>query len=83
MQFQFEKWHGCQNDFIIIFLNASHNDTIIDSLKRQARSLCSKSGSGIGLRFASTVANKHGGRLLLSPQKQGSCVSISVPFMNS
>ena len=42
-----------------------------------------KSGSGIGLRFASTVANKHGGRLLLSPQKQGSCVSISVPFMNS
>jgi len=39
-----------------------------------------KSGNGIGLRFARTVAEKHGGRLRYSPQKSGACVGISLPI---
>ncbi len=42
-----------------------------------------QTGSGIGLRFAATVAEKHGGKLLLCPQINGSCVSISIPHPSS
>lgn len=36
-------------------------------------------GSGIGLRFAQVVAEKHGGFLRYIAQAKGSCVSLSIP----
>lgn len=44
----FEKWHGCKNDFIIFWLPENEGDVVLDSIKRQATNLCSKSGNGIG-----------------------------------
>lgn len=38
-------------------------------------------GSGLGLRFVKTVAQKHGGTLRYIYQQQGSCVRISIPHV--
>jgi len=43
----FEKWHGCSNDFVVIWLAASDGELVINSLKRQAISLCNRH-TGIG-----------------------------------
>ena len=42
----FEKWHGCQNDFIIIFLHSNQKE-LLEALKESAPKLCAKDGSGI------------------------------------
>ena len=42
MELAFEKWHGCQNDFILIHLSKFHGQTVKDSLQRQATALCSE-----------------------------------------
>jgi diaminopimelate epimerase len=47
MKLNFEKWHGCKNDFLIFHLDARQTETI-ESLKRQAQRLCLRDGSGVG-----------------------------------
>lgn len=47
MQIRFEKWHGCLNDFAVIWLSDLDGDVVLDSLKRQAVKLCDRHG-GIG-----------------------------------
>jgi diaminopimelate epimerase len=44
----FEKWHGCKNDFVIMWLPDHEGDVVLDSIKRQAASICNKDGTGIG-----------------------------------
>ena len=47
MRISFQKWHGCKNNFIVIF--ATKNQTyLIPSLQSQAQKLCEKDGSSIG-----------------------------------
>jgi diaminopimelate epimerase len=48
MFINFEKWHGCRNDFIVIWSTPNECSFLLDSLKRQAPRLCAKDGSGIG-----------------------------------
>jgi diaminopimelate epimerase len=47
MKLNFEKWHGCRNDFIVVWLLPTAN-LVFDSLVRQAPALCVRDGSGIG-----------------------------------
>jgi diaminopimelate epimerase len=47
MFLKFEKWHGCRNDFIVVWLGP-HTEVEFDSLQRQAPKLCSRRGDGIG-----------------------------------
>ena len=44
----FEKWHGCHNDFVIIYSSAHEVEMIKTELIKLAPRLCSKSGNGIG-----------------------------------
>ena len=44
----FEKWHGCKNDFMVVWMIATDRDTVLESLKRLASKLCCRDGSGIG-----------------------------------
>lgn len=46
MLIDFEKWHGCRNDFLLVKL--AHDDTLIHSLQKAAPRLCTRDGSGIG-----------------------------------
>lgn len=48
MNIDFEKWHGCKNDFIVIW--STHNEAkyLVDSLQRQASVLCGRKGEGVG-----------------------------------
>ena len=48
MQIQFEKWHGCQNDFIVIFMSENNAKYALNSLQKMAPILCDKTGQGIG-----------------------------------
>ena len=43
----FEKWHGCRNDFIVLWIADSDGELVLNSLKRQAVRLCDRH-SGIG-----------------------------------
>jgi len=47
VQINFEKWQGCRNDFILIWLG-QNQEIIFDSILRNTASLCSKLGDGIG-----------------------------------
>ncbi len=47
MQLDFEKWHGCKNDFIIVWVNPTQDD-VVESLKRRAVDLCRRDGSSVG-----------------------------------
>ena len=44
---EFEKWHGCKNDFIVFWVNENQYDNIAPSLRRQCQHLCSRN-EGIG-----------------------------------
>ena len=44
----FEKWHGCKNDFIIFYTSDHEADMVKDSLIKLAPRFCGKSGDGIG-----------------------------------
>jgi diaminopimelate epimerase len=48
MNIQFEKWHGCSNDFIII--NSTYNESkfLKNCLQEQAKNICSRNGNSIG-----------------------------------
>jgi diaminopimelate epimerase len=47
MYIDFEKWHGCQNDFIVTWVVSTDMDSVFETLKRLASKLCSRNGSGI------------------------------------
>ena len=47
MFLEFEKWQGCENDFAVVWLADSDGDVVLDSLKRQAKTLCDRH-RGIG-----------------------------------
>ena len=47
MHLEFEKWHGCNNDFVVAWIQRTDKDLIIPSLQRQAARICSRTGSGI------------------------------------
>ncbi len=40
MFLEFEKWQGCQNDFIVTWLTDTDGDVVLDSIRRQASTLC-------------------------------------------
>lgn len=46
MLIDFEKWHGCKNDFIVLKIN--YDPLLISSLQKSASRLCSRTGDGIG-----------------------------------
>ena len=48
MHIPFEKWHGCKNDFLVIWMISTDKDTVLESLKRLAPKICNRDGSGIG-----------------------------------
>lgn len=48
MEISFEKWHGCKNDFLIIWASTSECQYLLASLQRCAPTLCSKEGDGVG-----------------------------------
>lgn len=48
MKIHFEKWHGCQNDFIVVWTNTNESKYLLPSLQRQANKLCNRQGLGIG-----------------------------------
>lgn len=43
----FEKWHGCLNDFVVLWISDADGDVVLASLKRQAPQICDRRG-GIG-----------------------------------
>jgi len=47
MFLSFEKWHGCRNDFIVIWLNPTEDQTF-RSLVGSAKHLCARDGRSIG-----------------------------------
>lgn len=61
MELSFEKWHGCRNDFIVIRLTEADGDVVLNSLRRQAPTLCDRhSGIGAdGLLVLWTTSRQH------------------------
>lgn len=47
MDVGFEKWHGCKNDFLVVWVKPTE-DEIVNVLKRHAVRICSRDGEGIG-----------------------------------
>lgn len=47
MLLDFEKWHGCRNDFIVTWVSDLDGDVVRNSVKRQAVAMCDRHG-GIG-----------------------------------
>jgi len=43
----FEKWHGCMNDFVVLWMSDVDGDVVLDSIKRQAQAICHRH-TGIG-----------------------------------
>lgn len=48
MYLDFEKWHGCKNDFVIIWLSDSSGEVVLNSIVKKAPSICARDGSGVG-----------------------------------
>ena len=47
MYLDFEKWHGCLNDFVVIWVTDTEGDVVLGSLKRQTKSICDRR-AGVG-----------------------------------
>jgi diaminopimelate epimerase len=47
MFLEFEKWHGCKNDFVVTWIQRTDKDMVIPSLQRQAARVCDRTGAGI------------------------------------
>ncbi|MDB2447122.1 diaminopimelate epimerase [bacterium] len=45
---KFEKWHGCKNDFIIMYTSDHESEMVKNSLIKLAPRFCAKDGDGIG-----------------------------------
>lgn len=72
MFLSFEKWHGCRNDFIVMWISDSDGDVVLGSIKRQAVSLCDRRG-GIGAD----------GVLVLQTKKRGELTPDRLTIINS
>ncbi|MCX6124856.1 MAG: diaminopimelate epimerase [Proteobacteria bacterium] len=48
MVIKFEKWHGSKNDFVVTWMVSTDKDTVFESLRRLAPSICARDGGGIG-----------------------------------
>lgn len=57
MQITFEKWHGCRNDFILIWM--TDDAMILNSLTQLAPTLCARDGQGIGADGIIVLIQKH------------------------
>lgn len=55
----FEKWHGCKNDFVIMWLSDHEGEIVLNSIKRMAHKICSKSGDGVGADGILVLHNKN------------------------
>ena len=69
---EFEKWHGCRNDFVVIWHSESDGDVVLDSLKRQAVGICDRR-AGIGAD----------GILVLSVKKRSDITPERLTIINS
>jgi diaminopimelate epimerase len=47
MLLNFEKWHGCMNDFVVLWISDVDGDLVLDSIKRQAQGICHRH-TGVG-----------------------------------
>lgn len=47
MYLDFEKWHGCENDFIIVRV-LGNDDVVLNSIKKHSQAWCRRSGTGVG-----------------------------------
>lgn len=68
----FEKWHGCLNDFVVIWISDQDGDVVEGSLKRQGKALCHRH-SGIGAD----------GVLVLRTRKRGDLMPYKLTIVNS
>ena len=48
MKLNFEKWHGCKNDFLVVWLRKTQVETVLPSLIKATPEYCNRDGSGIG-----------------------------------
>ena len=42
MYLDFEKWQGCANDFVVLWISDRDGDVVLGSLKRQAKDICDR-----------------------------------------
>lgn len=70
---EFEKWHGCKNDFVVIHTWTSESEMLESALIKKAASLCAKDGSGIGAD----------GILLLSKERPDDLLATKLTIINS
>jgi len=48
MFIEFEKWHGCKNDFVVTWVSDSDGDMLLDALRLHVINIFTRDGSGIG-----------------------------------
>lgn len=72
MELAFEKWHGCRNDFVVVWISDTEADLVLDSLRRQAVALCDRH-AGIG----------GDGILVLQTPKRGDPQAHTLTIINS
>lgn len=72
MHLDFEKWHGCRNDFIITWISDADGDLVRDSIKRQAVAFCDRH-AGIGAD----------GILILTTKKRDDLTPYALTIVNS
>ena len=48
MVVEFEKWHGCRNDFLVIWSTHNEANYLLGTLQRQASVFCARNGIGVG-----------------------------------
>ena len=71
MFLDFEKWHGCRNDFIVAWIS-DLDDLVLGSLKRQGAAICDRR-SGVGAD----------GVLVLQTKKPGDLTPYKLTIINS
>lgn len=72
MLLKIEKWHGCQNDFIVTWISDVDSDVVLGSLKRQATRLCDRR-TGVGAD----------GVLVLTTRKRDDLTPYQLTIINS
>jgi diaminopimelate epimerase len=72
MILDFEKWHGCRNDFVVVWHSDTDGDVVLDSIKRQAIALCDRH-AGIGAD----------GVLVLTTRQRGELTPYRLTIVNS
>lgn len=72
MLLSFEKWHGCLNDFVVVWISDQDGDVVEGSLKRQGKAWCDRH-AGIGAD----------GVLVLRTKKRGDLTPYKLTIVNS